>query len=301
MPLITGSAANFIPEIWSKKLNARFYASTVLMQIANRNWEGEIKSAGSKVMIRQTPSINIGTYDPMSPSVSYQNLGEEKLELLIDQARSFAFKVDDVLKAQADINLINEATQDAAENMKIAVDRQVLGTIYADVASTNVVDAASSGNEITKDNILDVIITAAQKLDEQNIPESGRWLVLPPWMCAMIKKSDFRDASLAGDSVSIARNGRLGIVDRFTIYMSNNLAITDAAGKKPGDTGYAAATARTKVMAGTKHFLSFASQFNNVETLRLENQFGDGVRGLNVFGYKVVKPEAGVLLDAKKG
>lgn len=301
MPLITGSAANFIPEIWSKKLNARFYASTVLMQIANRNWEGEIKSAGSKVMIRQTPSINIGTYDPMSPSVSYQNLGEEKLELLIDQARSFAFKVDDVLKAQADINLINEATQDAAENMKIAVDRQVLGTVYADVASTNVVDAASSGNEITKDNILDVIITAAQKLDEQNVPESGRWLVLPPWMCAMIKKSDFRDASLAGDSVSIARNGRLGIVDRFTIYMSNNLAITDASGKKPGDTGYKADEARTKVMAGTKHFLSFASQFNNVETLRLENQFGDGVRGLNVFGYKVVKPEAGVLLDAKKG
>ncbi len=301
MPLITGSAANFIPEIWSKKLNARFYASTVLMQIANRNWEGEIKSAGSKVMIRQTPSINIGTYDPMSPSVSYQNLGEEKLELLIDQARSFAFKVDDVLKAQADINLINEATQDAAENMKIAIDRQVLGTVYADVAASNVVDAASSGNEITKDNILDVIITAAQKLDEQNIPESGRWLVLPPWMCAMIKKSDFRDASLAGDTVSIARNGRLGIVDRFTIYMSNNLAITDATGKKPGDTGYAAATARTKVMAGTKHFLSFASQFNNVETLRLENQFGDGVRGLNVFGYKVVKPEAGVLLDAKKG
>jgi hypothetical protein len=122
-------------------------------------------------------------------------------------------------------------------------------------------------------------------------------LVLPPWICSMIKKSDLQNANQSGDSTSIARNGKLGIIDRFTIYQSNNLPIR-------GDDGAVAAAAdadaQYKIMGGTTQFATFASQFVKTETLRLESRFGDAIRGLKVYGYKVVQPTSGVLLNAKK-
>lgn len=273
---------NFIPEIWSKKMQAKFYASTVLGEIANHDWEGEIKGSGSKVIIRAIPTVAIGDYG-IGGTINYQDLEDDKIELLIDKAKYFAFKVDDIDEVQSDIEIVNKTTQDASEQMKITVDTDVLGNIYTDAANV------MASTVVTASNVLVWIINAGTALDEANVPESGRWLVIPPWIAGMIKQSDLKDASLAGDGQSIMRNGRLGMIDRFTLYNSNNIALTGVA-----------ASGTFHCIAGTKHFISFASQFVKTETLRLQNSFGDAIRGLKVYGYKATKPEAGVYMPATK-
>jgi hypothetical protein len=273
---------NFIPEIWSKKLQAKFYSSTVLGAIANHDWEGEIKGAGSKVIIRAIPTVIIGDYG-IGGTINYQDLSDDKIELLIDKAKYYAFKIDDIDEVQADVPVVNMTTQDAAEQMKIVVDTDVLGNVYTDADNTLGTTA------ITASNVLAWIIAAGTKLDEANVPEEGRWMVIPPWVAGMIKQSDLKDASLAGDGTSIMRNGRLGMIDRFTLFNSNNIALTGVP-----------ASGTFHCMAGTRHFISFASQFVKTETLRLQNSFGDAVRGLKVYGYKVTKPEAGVYMPVTK-
>ena len=143
---------------------------------------------------------------------------------------------------------------------------------------------------VTKANILDTIVDCGSVLDEQKIPFTERWLVLPALLCGLIKKSDLKDASLSGDGTSIMRNGRMGIIDRFTLYMSNNLTIgTDGA-----DTVY-------NCIAGHPSAITFASQLTENETLKNPDDFGDLMRGLQVYGYNVNKPDAMAYLYVKKG
>jgi hypothetical protein len=269
---------HFIPEVWSKKLQAKFYATTVFGAIANNDWEGEIQGQGAKVIIRKRPTIVVSDYE-VGGTINYQDLTDEKLELNIDKAKVYAFKVDDIDKAQSDINIINQTTLDASEQTKIQIDVDILGNIYTDATS----ELAST--IVTKTNVLEWIVDAGVKLDELNIPVEGRWLVIPPWIAGMIKKGDLKDASLAGDLTSVIRNGRLGMIDRFMIYVSNNV--------KLNSTTY-------QCLAGTRDFVCFASQYVRTETLRLQDTFGDAIRGLNVYGYKVTHADSGVSMPATK-
>ena len=269
----------FLPEVWSMKLQAKFYANTVLHSIANTDWEGEIKDKGSAVFIRVRPTVIVDDYT-VNQDIVYQDLDDERLELDIDKAKYFAFKVDDVDRAQADIKILNETTKDASQQMKITVDVDVLSNVHSD-ATTDL-----GTLQITKVNVLEWIVDAGTELTELNVPEEGRWGVLPPWICGLIKKSDLKDASLAGDATSVIRNGRIGEIDSFMLHKSNLL-----------DGGSTASSgAPTHAMFGTKHAITFASQFVKMETLRLQNTFGNAVRGLKVYGYKVVKEDA--LVDA---
>ena len=127
--------------------------------------------------------------------------------------------------------------------------------------------------------IIDVILRLGQVLDEQNIPENGRWVVLPSWASTMIKQSELRQVYLSGDAVSMLRNGRIGMVDRFTLYVSNLLPAGVAAGLLAGE---------FVIYAGHAHGLTFASQVSKVETLRSEMTFGQILRGLQVYGSKVI-------------
>jgi hypothetical protein len=146
--------------------------------------------------------------------------------------------------------------------------------------------------------ILDFIIDCGQALDEQRCPETGRWLVLPAWAAAMIKRSAFQQAYLTGDSVSIARNGRLGMIDRFTVYVSNLMPIgSGAAAGTAGGTSSATAALASSLAVGeyAAYFghslgLTFASQMTKVETLRSESTFGTLMRGLQVWGFQVINP-----------
>lgn len=301
----TQYSGNFIPEIWSGKLQAKFYKTTVFSEISNNDWEGEIKGQGDKVNIRSIPTINIVSYNK-GDNLTNQVPNSTPIELLIDKGKYFSVVLDDVDAVQTDLKLMDIFTNDATEQMKIAIDSDVLSGVKAAAASANkgATAGAISGNinlgttgatrAISKTNVLDLILDMGQVLDEQNVPETGRWLVIPSWMAAMIKGSELRQAYLTGDTASPLRNGKLGMIDRFTLYVSNNLSVVTDLGSDAasGGTGGAADVAATSIIAGTRDAISFASQMTNVETLRAQSTFGNIVRGLNVYGYSVVKPEA---------
>ena len=185
--------------------------------------------------------------------------------------------------------------------MKINVDTEVLAAVDADAHADNVGAAAGARSSsfdlgatgawevVTKSNVLDYIVDTGSVLDEQDVPESDRWMVLPAWMCGMIKKSDLKDASLAGDGTSIMRNGRIGMIDRYTLYMSNLLEVVNDGG-----------TNVTNCLFGHKSAITFAGQFVKSESLPSPTTFGTLYRGLKVYGFKVVKPESlGVLYAAQ--
>lgn len=306
-------AANFIPEVWSGKLQVKFYKSTVLGEITNNDWEGEIKGQGDKVHIRTIPTITIRSY------TKGQNLTSEvpqstPLELLIDKGKYFAVVLDDVDAVQADVKLMDMFTNDASQQMKISIDGDVLGSVYADAATANKgatagaisgdinLGATGAPRQCTSANVLDMILDMGQVLDEQNVPEDGRWVVIPAWMASLVKRSDLKQAYLTGDSVTPLRNGKIGMIDRFTVYVSNNLAkVTDlGSDAAAGGTGGAADASAWRILAGTRDAISFASQITNVESLRAQSTFGNIMRGLNVYGYKVTKPEALVAGYVKK-
>jgi len=280
----------FIPSIWSGKLIEKFYDATVLAAIANSDYEGEIKNQGDTVKIRTKPTITINDYDA-GQTLTVERPTSSIVELQIDKGKYFNTILDDVMETQADLNLLSMWADDASEQMKIAIDTDVLSNIAIDIAADNTgatagrisgdVDLGTAGTPVQlvskfpvlpQVEVIDIITRLGQVLDEQNIPETGRWMVIPSWMCAMIKRSELRDASLTGDGVTMLRNGRLGMIDRFTVYMSNLLPVTALV---------------TEIFAGHSHGLTFASQLTKVETLRGESTFGTYLRGLQVYGYKV--------------
>ena len=198
-------------------------------------------------------------------------------------------------KVQSDINLMDTWSKDASERMKIKIDQRVLTDLLPDIAATN--KGATAGEQsasfnlgttgapltVSKDgaggttSVVDLIVDMGTVLDEANVPEADRFLVIPAKMAGLIKKSELKDASLTGDGTSVVRNGRLGMIDRFTLYVSHNLFV---------DSG------KYSLIAGHKMGFTFASQMTEMESLRAESTFGNIIRGLQVYGYKVVKPEA---------
>lgn len=291
------SATFFIPEIWSGKMIEKFYASTVLAAISNTDYEGEIRNHGDKVHIRTKPTITIKDYKA-DGSLELERPTGNEVQLLIDKGKYFNLILDDVMAIQSDLDIMSMWSDDAGEQLKIVIDKDVLLNIIGQADAKNrgatagkitsginlgvtgtplalVADGPGAG-EVT---ILDAILRLGEALDEQNIPETGRWVVLPTWAAALVKRSELRQAYLSGDGVSMLRNGRIGMVDRFTLYTSNLLPSGVAAGLAAGE---------FVIYGGHSHALTFASQITKVETLRSEMTFGQIMRGLQVYGYKVL-------------
>lgn len=294
-------SGTFIPTIWSGKLNVKFYATTVFGEIANTSYEGEVKNLGDKVIINNVPSINIQDY-VVGQNLNYQVPVPEKVELSIDHAKYFGFQVNDVLAIQSQPRLMDMFTDDASNQMKLTIDRAVLLGIFDQGAAENKGAAAGKDSaaynlgtdnapiDLDGSNVVNLITALASVLDEQNVPETDRWLVISPFVRNILMQSDLRQAYLTGDSQSILRNGKIGTIDRFTVYVSNQLPRA-AAGKNFAGENQVGAAKRQAVIAGHKSAITFASQITKVETLRNPNDFGDIVRGLAVYGYEVVKPE----------
>lgn len=287
-PRTVDYSGNFIPEIWSGKLIENFYDATVLSAIANTDYEGEIRNFGDTVNIRTSPELTIRDYEK-GMSLTVENPDKAKLQLIIDKGEYFAAVEDDVDQIQADINLMDRWSKDASERMKIKIDQRVLVDMLPGIAAVN--KGATAGRisgdinlgtsaapiAVDKTNVIDLVVDMGTVLDEANAPEQDRFLVIPAKMAGYIKRSDLKDASITGDGTTPLRNGRLGMIDRFTLYVSHNLNVS--AGK-------------FDIVAGHKMGLTFASQMTNMETIRSEHTFGNIIRGLQVYGYKVVKPEA---------
>jgi hypothetical protein len=318
VPILTpaGSTGNllqstgFIPEIWSSKLVQAFYASTVLSAISNTDYEGEIQNMGDRVKIRTKPTITIRPYKA-DGLLGLDRPTGGSVELYIGLGYYFSLILDDVMEVQSDLNILSMWSDDAAQQLKITVDREVLGGITGGAVAANKGATAGiiSGNlnlgikgaPITvvgrqatppvagQVELIDILLRMGQVMDEQNIPETGRWVVMPAWAGRMIKQSELRQAYLSGDPISMLRNGRLGMIDRFTIYISNLLP--NASSADPVVAGQFAA-GEWPIFAGHPHAVTFASQISKVETLRSELTFGQILRGLQVFGYQILDGKA---------
>lgn len=294
--------ATFIPTLWAGKLNVKFYATTVFGEIANTAYEGDIKGMGDKVIINNVPSITINTYT-VGSTLSYEVPAPDTVELLIDKAKYFGVKISDVLEYQSQPNLMDMFTSDAAKQMAIAIDRDVLLGVFdqCDAANKGTTAGAISGVYdlgsdtaplvLTSSNVLQTITALASVLDEQNVPDTDRWLVITPYVRNLLMSSNLAQAYITGDNASILRNGKIGTIDRFTLYVSNLLPTAEA-GEDFDTVALDMADKRTAIMAGHKSAITFASQIAKVESLQNPNDFGTLVRGLNVYGYKVIKPEA---------
>lgn len=295
-------SGTFIPTLWSGKLNVKFYATTVFGEIANTAYEGEIKGLGDSVIINNIPDVAISDYS-IGQSLNYQVPTPNTIELQINKAKYFGVTVSDVLELQSQPKLMDMFTGDAAKQMAITIDKDILLNSYNTADANNMGATAgvisqsvnlgtdSAPVTLSSTSILPLITGMSAVLDEQNVPETDRWLVITPHVRNILMQSPLAQAYVTGDSQSILRNGKIGTIDRFTIYVSNLLPRANAGYDFFGN-ALAGAVARTAIMAGHTSGITFASQIAKVESLQNPNDFGTLVRGLNVYGYKTIKPTA---------
>lgn len=310
-------SGSFIPTVWSAKMNAKFYATTVFSDIANTDWQGEISSMGDKVVINTPPTLTVSNYVP-GAGLNYEVPAPVVQDLLIDKGKYFAFHVNDVLEYQSKPDLIDTFSADAAQQMRIAIDSDVLYRAFnqADTANKGATAGAKSGKynlgtdtapiTLTASNVLEKILQMASVMDEQNLPDDGRWLLIDPFTRSLLMQSNLAQANFMGDNTSIVRNGLIGTIDRFKLYVTNHLPKAIAGTNTPWLSGdgtdnsvtSTSGLARRALVAGHKSALTFASQITKMETVRNTSDFGDYVRSLNVYGSKVVAPKSMVTLIA---
>jgi hypothetical protein len=303
----------FIPTLWSGKLLAKFYQNTMLSEVTNTDYEGELKNQGDTVRIRLAPSISISDYT-VGQNLSYEVPTPSFQDMQVNKGKYFGVQVNDVLAYQSDMNLMNMFTEDAAKQLKIAIENEVFfnsfvtegpaaanegGTAGAISAAYNLGTDIAPIDQATPENVLKAILRMSTVLDEQNVPEDGRFLILSPYDRHLLMQSSIAQAYFTGDQSSTIRTGKIGMLDRFSVYVSNLLPKGEAgkalvAGLSATSTGGAVtnAKARRTMIAGTKAATSFAMTINKTEPLRNQTDFGDIVRGLAVYGRKVVKPQA---------
>ena len=302
-PDYTASGAFFIPELLAGKLLEKLYLTTVFGEISNTDYEGMISKYGDTVIVRTNPDITISPF-VIGQSLNYQLPNSAPVEMRIDQGYYFAFKCDDVIAKQSNIKLMDSWTDDGGRKMAIAIDANILayahplseavhnrGNTAGKESEDILLGASGAPLQLTKTNILEVIVDCGLVLDEQQVPETGRWIVLPKWATATLKKSDLKDASMTGVESTLP-NGRLGTIDRFTIYGSSNLdTATDSTGPKCW-----------QAMFGHPMAISFATQLEKTQHIPApESTFAELIRVLNVFGRKVFHPEALGTLYCCKG
>jgi hypothetical protein len=306
-------SGGFIPQLWSNKLNAKFYANTMLSEVSNTDWEGEIKNQGDTIRIRTAPSITINDYTAGSTLTSEVPVPIYQ-DMQINKGKYFSVQTNDVLAHQADIDLMNTFTDDAAKQLKISIENETFFNWFVTEGAAALNKGAAAGAisasynlgtdaapivETVAAGVLNGILEMSATMDEQNVPEDGRWLIISPKDRNILMQSSIAQAYFTGDQSSTIRTGKIGMLDRMTVYVSNLLPHGAAgkalvAGLTATSTGAAVSGAKKRRMmvAGTKHACAFAAQITKTEPLRNQTDFGDIVRGLSVYGRKVVKSEA---------
>lgn len=266
---MANSVANFIPEVWSLNMQSILDIECVWSTLVNREHEGEIKEAGDTVHVRTFGDVTINNYT-RNAAVTYQDLQDPMSDMVIDQQKSFAFKVDDLDKAQSDIKILEGYTKRAAQAIKEVVD-QHLHSHYTDVPAANVIGTSGAPINITADNVYSYATQLGEILRRSNVPMEGRNLIVCPSVeTAFLNSPQFLRSTALGDKT--VTEGRIGRIGTFEVHVSNNMNTVNG---------------NTPVMACTKDFISYAGQVAKVESLRLETYFANAVRGLYLYGSKV--------------
>ncbi len=288
----------FLPSVYSKKVMNFFRKASVIEAITNTDYAGEISSFGDSVKIIKEPVISVSDYTRNSDTTETR-LTDQEISLVVDSAKAFKFIVDDIETNMSHVNFKEIASSSAAYALKDSYDAAVLATMFAGCSTSspdhvlgadNATDLGAgvydgTGNidlgQTSETDPLDLMARMARLLDEQNVPEEGRWFVASPDFYEVLSQSSSKLLSVdfnAGQG-SI-RNGLIssGKLRGFDMYKSNNIAATtNAAGK---------------CMAGHMSSTATANTILSTEVLRDPTSFGDIVRGLHVYGAKVLRDEA---------
>jgi len=271
---------NFVPEIWSAALLKNLRDNLVYGQagVINRNYEGDIARAGDTVHITSFVDPAVRDYTK-NGTITWDLLTDATQALVVDQADYFAFKVDDIDKRQALNGFVEETTLGASYNLAAEADEYLAGLMKADALAGNKLGAKIL---TTPEEAYELLVELRTKLTRSKTPADGRFAVVPPEFYALLLNDDRFIRADASGTTSGLRNGEAGRAAGFTVIESNTVPSTAVTGP-PADTTYT-------VIAGHSMATTFAEQIASTEALRLENTFGDGVRGLHLYGAKVVRP-----------
>ena len=290
-------SGNFTPQIFSQKVLKFFRRASVVEDITNTDYYGEIENFGDTVKIIKEPTLTISSY-ARGAVINPQDLADDQITMVVDQANAFAFKIDDIEERHSHVNFEALATSSGAFSLKRAYDASVLQVMAdgAGITGTNIgtagspVDITGSGNE---DVAVNLLMTMARELDDNSVPEENRWFVAPPifYENAFKAGAKFAEVQVTGDATTPLRNGLVmqGNIARFNCYKSTalNNSGTDVVTISGQDT-----TNDFVVMAGHMSSTATASHIAKTEVVRSTETFSDIVRGLHVFGRKVLRPEA---------
>ncbi len=270
------SVDRFIPSLWAATLLENLNDAHVAVNLCNRNYEGDISQSGDTVRITSIGNVTIDNYDKNSTVIAPETLNDSQQVLTIDQAKYFAFQVDDVDARQVrdDGALMDVAMRDAAWGLGNLADESVLSAMQSQADTGNALGALTIGTGAVDayENLVDL----SQKLDENNVPRSGRWCVIPPFYHGWLQKNaNFVSYGTAANREDL-ENGIIGAASGMRIIVSNNLP--------------SAGAGRNYVIAGHSDGVTYAEQINTVEAYRVQTAFSDAVKGLHLYGYKITRP-----------
>jgi len=277
-------SGNWLPAIYSQKVQKFFRTASVVEDITNTDYAGEIEAYGDTVNIIKEPTITVSSYN-RGAQIAPQNLADDQIQMVVDQANAFAFKVDDIEERQAHVNWEALATSSGAYALKDSYDANVIAAMLSGAGTTTGSDGSGAdvGFGTSEVDPMDILATAAKNLHGADIPTDNRWFLASPEFYEQLgnASSKLMDASVTGDGTSPLRNGSVinGQVNGFKLYMTNNFAASTTSNYYKVLFGHMSSTATANAIAKT-------------EVIRDPDSFSDIVRGLHVFGRKVLRSEA---------
>lgn len=273
------AVTTFIPKIWSARLLEHLDKAHVYANLVNRDYEGEIKAYGDTVKINQIGDITVKAYTKNGDGIADPDQLTTTEELLvIDQAQYFNFGIDDVDAAQVRVPLMDKAMQRAAYALADTTDKFIAAEMVKGIEARKIGTSASAGIKLKADNVYKTLVDLKVMMDAGNVPAAGRWIVVPPEFEGLMLMDD-KFASLYGTATAEGNilNGHIGRAAGFDIYVSNNCP----------------KTSNTYTMiASNSDSTTFAEQIVQTEAYRPEKHFKDAIKGLNVYGAKVVQKKA---------
>jgi len=307
-------SGNFAPEIFSQKVLKFFRRASVAEDITNTDYTGEIENFGDTVKIMKEPTLTVTPYQRGSV-INPQDLSDDQITLIVDKANAFAFKIDDIEERHSHINFEALATSSGAYSLKRKFDANILqnmsdaaGIGASAVAGTTLTVTAAAGdigtanapiNVETDDNGINMMLAMARLLDDQSVPEENRWFVAPPifYQKAFQAGNKISEINITGDGTSPLRNGLaiVGTLAGFRCYKStalNSTGGTDQVTLTDGSATLAVDASENVVLAGHISAMATASHIAKTEVVRSTESFSDVIRGLHVFGRKVLRQEA---------
>ncbi|MFN0279095.1 MAG: P22 coat protein - protein 5 domain protein [Pyrinomonadaceae bacterium] len=281
-------ALDFIPTVWAARLLVAMQKALVYGQanVANRDYEGEIRKAGNTVKIASISEVTIGDYTKDTDINAPETLTDDEQTLLVNNAKYFNFYVDSVDRAQQNANVLDAAMRHSSWKLRDVADTFLATAMDAAVPAGNKIGSTTTPKVPTKADAYEYLVDLGVLLDEANVPIDGRFVVVPAWFHGLLLKDDrfIRSGTQAGDRK--LANGLVGEAAGFAILKSNNV---------PNTTG-----TKYKILAGHAIATAYVEQILDVQTYKPEKRFGDAVKGIHVYGAKVVRPTALAVLIANK-